>query len=322
MFNQISIYAGMLFILLGFNVGILSGFFGVGGCFILTPLLNILGLPMASAVGTGLFFAVIVSSLGGIKHYLAGNVLVKVSLIMGLLSFIGIRISQPLVLYLDALQLAGFYIRLLYIILLLALGLLTLKKKTSNTSKYNGVYLKPFKVFQQFKNLPPKISIEPNTFPISIWPLVMIALVVGCLQGFLGVGGGFILVPVLIVFLNMKPHHAVGTSLVTIVISSSFAAFLYFQAGKVLVPVSLLLGLGSLIGVSFGVSATRNITGEKLKQLYAIFLILASVGIALKSLDYNLFSMGYMLILSIGISLLILFRYYFQNRHSSLYKSE
>jgi len=96
-------------------VGILSGFFGVGGCFILTPLLkNILGLPMASAVGTGLFFAVIVSSLGGIKHYLAGNALIKVSIIMGLLSFIGIQISQPLVLYLDSFQLAGFYIRFEY----------------------------------------------------------------------------------------------------------------------------------------------------------------------------------------------------------------
>lgn len=317
MFHQISVYTGLFFILLGFNVGILSGFFGVGGCFILTPLLNILGLPMAHAVGTGLFFAVIVSSLGGIKHYLAGNALIKVSIIMGLLSFVGIQISQPLVIYLDTLHLAGFYIRLLYIILLLTLGLLTLKKKTVNSSKDTGFHPKPIKLFQQFKDIPPRISIEPDTLPISIWPMVMIAMVVGCLQGFLGVGGGFILVPVLIVFLNMKPHHAVGTSLVTIVISSIFAAFLYFQAGKVLVPVSLLLGLGSLAGVCFGVSATCNITGEKLKQLYSVFLILTSVGIALKSLDYNLFSMGYMLILSIGIGLLILFRFYFQKRYFS-----
>ena len=90
MFNRISIYTGILFILLEFNVGILSGFFGVGGCFILSPLLNILGLPMAHAVGTGLFFAVIVSSLGGIKHYLAGNALIKVSILMYLLTFSGI----------------------------------------------------------------------------------------------------------------------------------------------------------------------------------------------------------------------------------------
>jgi len=322
MFEMTSVYTWILFILLGFNTGILSGFFGVGGCFILTPLLNILGLPMANAVGTGLFFAVIVSSLGGIKHYLVGNTLIKVALIMGLLSFVGIQLSQPLVIYLDSLNLAGLYIRLLYILLLLILGLLTLKKKRVILSNDTRFYRNPLKLFRKLKDIPPRILIKPDALPISIWPMVVIALVVGCLQGFLGVGGGFILVPVLILFLNMEPHQAVGTSLVTIVISSIFAAFLYFQAGKVLLPVSLLLGLGSLLGVNFGVSATGNITGEKLRQLYSVFLLLTSVGIALKSLNYNLYSMGYMLILSFGIGLLILFRYYFKNKNSSLSGSE
>lgn len=103
MFEQISIYSGLFLILLGFNIGILSGFFGVGGCFILTPLLNIIGLPMVSAVGTGLFFAVVVSFLGGIKHYLAGNAIIKLSIIIGLISFVGIQVSQPLVLCLEKL---------------------------------------------------------------------------------------------------------------------------------------------------------------------------------------------------------------------------
>ena len=322
MFEFISIYTSLFFILLGFDIGVLSGFFGVGGCFILTPLLNILGLPMASAVGSGVFFALIVSSLGGIKHYLAGNALIKVSIIMGLLSFIGIQISQPLVLYLDTIHLAGFYIRLLYIIILLTLGLLTLKKKTPNSSVYNGGCEMPSKIMKQFKDLPPKILIESNTLPISIWPMVIIALVVGCLKGFLGVGGGFILVPVLIIFLDMKPHHAIGTSLVMVAISSIFATFLYFQAGKVLLQVSLLLGLGSLAGVSFGVSATCNISGGKLKQLYSIFLLLTSIGIIIKSLGYNKFSMIYMLILCIAMGLLVLFVFYFKNRDFFLHKSE
>lgn len=318
MFNQITIFTGLLFILLGFNIGILSGFFGVGGCFILTPLLNIIGLPMAEAVGTGLFFAVIVSSLGGIKHYLAGNTLIKVSIIMGLLSFIGIQISQPLVLYLDTLQLAGFYIRIMYIFLLLSLGLLTLKKTTLQRSKNVQKKYQPSNLLNIFRDIPPKIVIAAGSSPISIWPMVIIALIVGCLQGFLGVGGGFILVPVLIVFLNIKPHHAVGTSLVTIVVSSIFATFLYFQADKVLVPVSLLLGLGSLAGVSFGVRATLNIAGDSLRHFYSIFLLLTSVGIIMKSFDYNSYSMVYMLILSFSIGTIILFLYYFSNKKSYL----
>jgi len=314
MFNQITFFTGLLFVLLGFNTGILSGFFGVGGCFILTPLLNILGLPMAQAVGTGLFFALIVSSWAGIKHYLAGNTLIKISVIIGLVSFAGIQISQPLVLYLDALQKAGLYIRLLYIILLLTLGLLTLKKKNAKIQRVKSSNKRPSKFLTYLKNMPPRIALEAGNLPVSIWPVILIALAVGCLQGFLGVGGGFILVPVLIVFLNLKPHHAVGTSLVTIVISSIFAAFLYFQAGKVLIPISLLLGLGSLTGVNFGVCATCNINGETLKRLYSIFLLLTSIGITLKSLNYNLFSMGYMLILSFCIGMLILF-YYFENKN-------
>jgi len=169
MLYQISIISSLLLILIGFNTGILSGFFGVGGCFILTPLLNILGLPMAQAVGTGLFFAVIVSSLGGIKHYQAGNALIKVSFIMGIVSFVGIRISQPLVIYLDSINLADFYIRILYIILLLLLGLLTLKKKStvlSNDARFN---LNPLQLFQKMRNLSPKIQIEPDALPVSIW---------------------------------------------------------------------------------------------------------------------------------------------------------
>ena len=227
MFKEISINTGLFLILLGFNIGILSGFFGVGGCFILTPLLNILGLPMADSVGTGLFFAVVVSFLGGIKHYFAGNTLIRLSIIVGLIIFIGIRISQPLVLYLDKLHLAGYYIRLIYIITLLILGLLTWKKKNTFSGKNDKYQQNQIKLFQYFQGIPPKITIESCVLPYSIWPIAIIAFAIGCLQGFLGVGGGFILVPVLILFFNLKPHHAVRTSLITILVSSIFATFLY-----------------------------------------------------------------------------------------------
>ncbi|MBN2396098.1 MAG: sulfite exporter TauE/SafE family protein [Candidatus Atribacteria bacterium] len=314
MFNPTSIYTWLILMLLGFNTGILSGFFGIGGCFILTPLLNIMGLSMANAVGTGLFFAVMVSIFGGIKHYLAGNTLLKISIIMGSLSFIGIQISQPLVIYLDKLNLADFYIRLLYIVLLLALGILTLNKKQVHSSSEKRINHNPISMFQKLKNIPPRVLIYPEGLSVSIWVLIVIALFIGLLQGFLGVGGGFILVPVLIVFLNIKPHHAIGTSLVTIIISSIFATFLYLQDGKVLIPVSLVLGLGSLAGVNFGVRATCNIGGEKLKYLYSIFLILTSIGIILKSLNYSVISLSYMLILSMSMGFLVIFGYCFQKK--------
>lgn len=319
MINIESVYTWVLLILIGFNIGIVSGFFGVGGAFILTPLLNILGLPMASAVGTGLFFALMVSCIGGIRHYFVGNAIIKVSIMLGFLSFIGIRISQPLAIYLDDLNLADIYIRVLYIVLLLLLGISTMRKRL------NGAHLnskqKKFFLLEWIALMPPKIKIDSSYPLISIWLIVFIALVVGFLQGFMGVGGGFILVPLLIIFLDMKPLHAVGTSLLTIVISSIFSTYLYYQAGKVIILVALLLGAGSLFGVNFGVRATQNIEGENLKKFYAIFLILTSLGIMLKEMQFEIMAIIYMLTLSIGVALLIITRYYFQKRWLIIFKN-
>jgi uncharacterized membrane protein YfcA len=80
-FNSISTYILLIFI--GFNIGLLSGFFGVGGSFIITPLLNILGLPMINSIGIGLTFLVITYSFGGVRHYLTGNTIIKIFLIVG-----------------------------------------------------------------------------------------------------------------------------------------------------------------------------------------------------------------------------------------------
>lgn len=319
MINIESVYTWVLLILIGFNIGIVSGFFGVGGAFILTPLLNILGLPMASAVGTGLFFALMVSCIGGIRHYFVGNTIIKVSIMLGFLSFIGIRISQPLAIYLDDLNLADIYIRVLYIVLLLLLGISTMRKRL-NDAHLNSKQ-KKFFLLEWIALMPPKIKIDSSYPLISIWLIVFIALVVGFLQGFMGVGGGFILVPLLIIFLDMKPLHAVGTSLLTIVISSIFSTYLYYQAGKVIILVALLLGAGSLFGVNFGVRATQNIEGENLKNFYAIFLILTSLGIMLKEMQFEIMAIIYMLTLSIGVALLIITRYYFQKRWLIIFKN-
>ncbi len=137
----------------------------------------------------------------------------------------------------------------------------------------------------------------------------------------MGVGGGFILVPLLIIFLDMKPHHAVGTSLLTVVISSIFATYLYFQEGKVVILVALLLGAGSLFGINFGVRATQNIEGENLKKFYAIFLILTALGIMLKEMQFEIISMIYMLTLIVGIALLIVSCFCFQKQCFGIFKN-
>jgi len=305
-FNSIFGYVFLIFI--GFNIGVLSGFFGIGGCFLLTPLLNILGLPIANAIGTGLVFSIIVSFLGGVKHYFAGNTIIKIALIVGFFSMIGVRISQPIVIYLDDLNKADSYILLVYIFLLIGLGILTLMKKQKdlpplNTSKNKWI--------EAIQNLPPLINYK-NDHKISLWVLISIALFVGFAQGFLGVGGGFILVPIFILILNMKTYHAVGTSLFTILISAFFASYLYMLSGKVILVIAGLLGFGSFFGVNLGVKMIRRIEADRLRYFFAVFLILSSFGIILKAIHLNILSMIYTLGLCFSVTLFIILKYYFQ----------
>ena len=274
----------------------------------LTPLLNILGLPMRNAIGTGLVFSIFVSSFGSMKHYFAGNTIIKISLIVGFFAMIGVRISQPIVIYLEILNKADFYIRLTYIILLIGLGVSTLRKKQNSLHRLNNP---KNKIIDTIKNLPPLIKYE-NGHKISLYLLIFIALFVGFIQGFLGVGGGIILVPKFILILNMKTHHAVGTSLFTILISSFFASYLYMLSGKVILVVAGLLGLGAYFGVNLGVKMIARIEADRLKYFFAIFLILNSLGIILKAIHFNFLSTIYTLTLCFSITAFIVLKYHFQ----------
>lgn len=295
----------ILLLLLGFCIGVLSGFFGVGGAFILTPILNILGLPMPSAVASGLAFTVAVSSLGGVKHYQQGHVSLPVVLIVGLLSLLGVRLSPPLVFYLDKLGMADTAIRIVYIFLLFLLGLLTLKKGgavgAGKTTKKKGL-------MYAFNNLPPVIQITMDS-RISFWMLLFISLLVGFLKGFLGVGGGFVLVPLFILLLKMESHIAAGTSLLVLLISSVYASYLYLGASLINFQVVFLLVPGTLLGVYLGTKDNDNISTRGLQLFYGIFLLFSAMGILFKQISLTRFSLLYSLLLTAVVVSIILYRY-------------
>lgn len=303
---EVNLFQYTVFLLLGFSVGVLSGFFGVGGAFILTPTLNILGLPMANAVASGLAFTMGVSVIGAWKHYLLGNVVIKISLFVGFLTIIGLRISYPLVLLLDQLNAADVLIRFIYIFLLLSLALLTLRRKEEKPEEvqsYLGL------LSQSFKRLPPQIKITQET-QISLWSLLFIALFVGFLQGIMGVGGGFILVPLFILILDLKPHLAAGTSLGVIIISSIFGTYFYYTAGMIFPVIVFTLFIGSVFGVRYGTAAIRNIESNNLRIFYGAFLFLTSFGVVFKQLNWTILSLSYTLSLCFIVTILIILKYY------------
>lgn len=302
-FVEFGLLSYITFVIIGLSIGVLGGFFGVGGAFILTPTLNILGLPMVNSVATGLAFTVGVSILAGSRHYRAGNVLIYVSLFVGLLSTFGLRLSAPLVMTLDSLGLAGPYIRTIYIVLLIALGLLIVRKK-GDAEPSAGIGWS-----QRFRELPPRIPIAAGR-SYSLWSLLAIALFVGFLQGLMGVGGGFILVPLFILVLDMEPHKAAGSSLGVILISSSFGTYVYLQSGAVLFVVAALLVAGTILGTYIGTLAVANIQGANLQRFYGFFLLLAAAGIVLQQLGLATLALGYMLGLTFIVTLTIVVRYY------------
>jgi len=297
-----------LYLIVGFSVGILGGFFGIGGAFILTPLLHILGISMVNAVATGLAFTLAVSTLGGIKHYFAGNVSLKIVLYVGFISLLGVSVSQPLVIHMEKLNVADFYIRSAFIILLVLFGILTLLPQKKGSSEGNT-----HSIMEKLKKIPPLVELEPGEH-ISFWILLAISLFVGFLKGFLGVGGGFVLVPLFMLVMNLKPSKAAGTSLMVLTISSIYAVALYLLSGMVLFTVLALLVLGSLLGVNIGVTATGNIKGNLHRKAYGLLLLVMAAGILFKHLGLESLAVYYTLGLVLVTSMTVFFKYYVKFR--------
>lgn len=300
----------LLLLILGFSIGVLSGCFGIGGAFILTPTLTALGMPITLAIGTGLAFSAGVSSLGSYNHFLSGNVSVRVTLYIGAICLVGIKLSQSLVLHLEKLHQADFYIGITYVVILLSVGIAMYNKgKVPAVTSATAITPRFF-----LEKVPPFVLID-QTQRTSIWILILIGLLVGFLQGFLGVGGGFILVPLFIWVLKMRPHLAIGTSLLTLLFTSVYATVLYFYAGKVLFPVACVLLLGSGLGVQVGIKSMKIATEDQLTKGLAVFIGLGAVGIILRLFHQDNLSLWYTFSLISFTTLRIIYAYFSKGKN-------
>lgn len=298
---EIGFIDGIVILVLGFCTGIFSGFFGIGGAIILTPFLNIMGFPMANAIASGMAFTVGVSIVGVVKHFFHQHVLKRVALFVGLVAALGVRVAYPVVLYLDAMNIADSLIRSLFIALLLILGLMTIKKvlKEKESTTCIGLTIK----------IPPMIRID-NGREASLWVLIVIGFVVGFLKGIMGVGGAFILVPLFALVLNMDLHHAAGTSLGVTFISSLFGSYFYFTAGLVLPLLVLLLLIGSFLGLQVGTEANNKTKDKSLLLSFSLFLFFLMAGLIMRQLNLTSISFFFTFFFSILYGAYIFYHYY------------
>jgi uncharacterized membrane protein YfcA len=282
--------------LLGFIIGVLTGFFGVGGGFLVTPALNILGLHMVHAIGTGFFTLVGKTLFGALRHRELGNVDLKLGTILGLCSVGGVELGKRLVLHLEKLHLVGTYVRVAYIILLASISMWMLGEYYYHWKRrrYEG----PGENIESREStdtvarrihrieLPPSISLpRSGVAGVSIWVIIISGLLIGFLSGFMGIGGGLIGLPLMIYVIGVPTIIAVGTSLVIVFLTSCYGTAVYALTGNVQWMAGFIILAGSIIGVQCGVYATQYVTGMKIKILFALLLFAVAASVFLKQID-------------------------------------
>jgi uncharacterized membrane protein YfcA len=262
---------------LGLVVGFLSGMFGVGGGFLMTPMLILMGIPPAVAVASEANHILAASVSGFLAHMRRANVDFLMGFILLIGGIFGSIIGVFLLKYLLSIGQEKLFISLSYIFILVFVGLWMLTESVSSIKKkYKG---KKNKLHEHIwlHGLPFKIKFRKSHLYISILPPIFIGLLVGILSSIMGVGGGFILVPAMIYILGMPTQVVVGTSLLQIVFVTTVSTIMHAYINQTVdVVLSSLLLIGAVVGAQIGTKAMGLLRGEQIRFLLAIIIIIVA----------------------------------------------
>jgi uncharacterized membrane protein YfcA len=271
-------------ILLGLLIGFLSGLFGVGGGFLMTPALKIIfNIPYNIAIGSDLAAITFTSMYGMYKHYKLSHINISLGLIILAAMLPGVEIGARILVLLhtsgsimiNGKEIANLDIVLnyCYITVLITAGVIMLleyyKWKEGTKTSYN---LASYKTGYYFF----KKHSKPGIHQVNIPGLLFCGLLIGTLNGMLGVGGGFIIVPLLVNFFAIPAVVVIGTSLFIICPASAFGTLTHFLKGNVNFWLVLLILSGSLIGSYIGTSLTDKLRGKKIRK-YFVYIIIAGI---------------------------------------------
>ena len=266
-----------LFVVLGMGglVGILSGLFGVGGGFLMTPLLIFLGIPPAVAVATEANQIVASSVSGVLAHWRRGNVDFRMGLTLLAGGMAGSSLGIWLFTVLRELGQIEFVIRISFVVLLGAMGLLMLAESGRSVLRARNRRPVPKRHRHTWMHgLPFKMRFRSSRLYISALLPLTVGAVVGIMAALMGVGGGFILVPAMIYILGMPTAVVVGTSLFQIVFVTANVTVLQAVTNQTVdITLALLLLVGGAIGAQIGVRFSGRLRGEQLRGLLAVLVL-------------------------------------------------
>lgn len=268
---------------LGLTVGLLSGLFGVGGGFLMTPLLLMLGIPPTVAAATDSNQIVAASTSGTYAHWKVGNVDFKMGFYLLIGGFLGGLIGVQAIKVLRAMGNADFVIKMTYVLMLGIVGtymfiesLSSMKKKKSEEVKIE----KESKMAKFLKSLSLQTHFEKSGVTHSTLVPILLGGFVGILAAIMGVGGGFLMVPVMVYILRMPMHVVVGTSLFQILFTCIEVTFLQAYTNHTVdFILAVILLLGSTIGAQIGVAFGRKLKADQIKILLAGIVLAVTVKI-------------------------------------------
>ena len=274
-----------ILIILGLAVGFLSGMFGVGGGFLMTPLLILMGIPPAVAVASEANHILAASVSGFLAHMRRKNFdfLMGVILLTGGVagSIIGVFILK----YLLSIGYEKIFISISYVLILIVVGFYMLKESISSLKNISDGKIKKLHDHAWFHGLPFKLKFRKSHLYISVLPPIIIGFIAGILSSVMGVGGGFILIPAMIYILGMPTQIVVGTSLMQIIFVTLVSTIMHSYINQTVdVVLSSLLLLGAVIGAQIGTRVMIRLKGEQIRFLFAIIIILVAAVLLLELL--------------------------------------
>ena len=271
----------LLLLGIGFGVGWLSGLFGVGGGFLLTPLLILIGIPAPVAVASGANQTLGASVSGLIAQWRRNNVDPRMGMVLLTGGFVGSLLGVQLFALLRALGQVDLAVSIFYIVILGSVGALMVRESVRAILRRGRSAPRKLHEHTWLHGLPFKMRFRKSRLYISVIPPLLVGFGIGILSAVMGVGGGFMLVPAMIYVLGMPTSVVIGTSLFQVVFVSANVTLLQaLQVGSVDIVLTLLLLAGGVAGAQFGAAMGTKLRGEETRALLGLLVL----GVALSLL--------------------------------------
>ena len=275
----------LFIVVLGFLVGLLSDMFGVGGGFLITPLLIFYNIPPVVAVATGANQVVASSISGAISHFRRGTLDVKLGSVLLIGGLAGATVGVWIFSWLRRLGQLDLIISLLYVVFLGTIGSLMLMESLRamrRAAKNQPVTLKRPGQHNWVHRLPLKMRFKKSKLYLSAIPVIGLGFGIGILTSVMGVGGGFIMVPAMIYLLRIPTNVVVGTSLFQIIFVTAYTTIVQAATNySVDIVLATILMVAGVIGAQYGVRVGQKLRGEQLRALLALLVLAVGVRLAI-----------------------------------------